>query len=1144
MSALAQIQASDPNASVFVTANAGSGKTKTLVSRVARLLRRGVDPAAILCVTYTKAAAAEMQTRLFDELGKWSILKDDALAAEIAKLEGVGAHEFGPDDLSRARALFARALETPGGLKIDTIHAFCEKLLRRFPLEAGVSPRFQVLEDSAADALSREARETVALAATQRPEGDPLARAYAHFAVELAHMQFDEMMRTLEAKRTELANYVAACDAGEKRTPTEICGTDGTAPETLEVDLAATIDWGRWRAIEAALAASSSADQALAGRMEEAREADGSFDSLRRVFLKEKSAEPRANLVTKKIDGAIRDWLNDVQDRVIAAREPILAARVARDSTHLLTLARAYASVYETIKASNRALDFTDLITRARDLLQTREDAAWVLFKLDGGIDHILLDEAQDTAPEQWDIIRRLTDEFFAGASAARDPRALKRTVFVVGDEKQSIYSFQGAQPERLNRETDDYSKRAQEAGARLEVVPLTASWRSTPQVLAFVDAVCAPDDVARALDTAYEAPPKHEPLRDDAGGVDIWPEFKDDPPPDRDAWEPVDAAVGEGARKRLAQRIAVEIKAAVARGDGVQDKDARAPRAVNFGDFLILVRRRDALFEEIIRALKQAGVPVAGADRLKLSEHIVFDDLRAVARFALYPRDDLTFAALLRSPFCDVDEQSLFDLAHDRKGSLFSALRQRADERAEWRAAYALFDEVLSASRSRAPFEFYGRLLGRLDDQGRSMRARLLDRLGREAEDAIDEFLNQALAAEARGVHDLEGFAAGLDASDVVVKRELEEKRGEVRVMTVHGAKGLEAPIVFLPDTTVRAKPMGSTLFETEDGGFLWAPRKDDDCAAAVAARARRDLKNDQESLRLLYVAMTRARDRLIVCGRVPATRGPEPGSWWMHLKAAFARDGIREQVRPVMLGDMEIERYGPDPVTAPARSDEGEHAAAMPAWTRQRLTAERGARWASPSNIADQAKAPAPSPLAERSGLGRFRRGDLIHKLFEVLPDVAPDKRRAAAERLLGREPGLTPEQRSEMIAAAFGVLEDPRFAEVFGPGSRAEAALAGTAPDLPQGIAISGRLDRLVVGPDRVLVVDYKTNRPAPDRIEDADPAYTAQMAVYVAVLRALYPERAVEAALIWTDGPRLMPVPQDVIERALESLRRDS
>ncbi len=1149
MSAAPHIRASDPGASVFVTANAGSGKTTTLVSRVARLLRQGADPAAILCVTYTKAAAAEMQRRLYDLLGDWSVLEDAALERELRKLEGQPEAQFDALDLSRARALFARALETPGGLKIQTIHAFCEKLLRRFPLEAEVSPSFQVLEDVAAQELARRARDELTLAAERYGEDDPdqpLARAFNHFAVELSARGFDDLFQAIEGQRDALTGYVKACAEGRAATPWTLCGVnDGADPEAIAQAAVDATDWNAWRAAAAELDGGSSSDHNMAALLRAAEDAQ-TFDAVCGGFFT-KAGEPKKRLATVKIAAGVTAWLTREQGRLVVACAEARAATIARDTGHVLTLAQVYAAIYAQEKRAHRGLDFDDLITKTCDLLATKSDAAWVLYKLDGGIDHVLVDEAQDTAPEQWEIIRKLTGEFFAGAGV-RGEAAAQRTLFVVGDEKQSIYGFQGARPELLARETDHYRDTARASGARAEIVPLEASWRSTPQVLSFVDAVFAPADAARALDPANGHAVHHQPMREgDPGSVDIWPVFKDVKPPERSAWDPVDADAGENARKRLAARIAADIAGAVARGDAVQDRELAGPpaerwRAANFGDFLILVRRRDALFEEILRALKQSGVPVAGADRLKLSEHIAFQDLRGVARFALFPEDDLTTAELLRSPFCEVDEGSLFDLAYERDGSLYRALSLRAAERPEWSDALAFLDSARADARGRAPFEMFNRLLGRLDREGRSMRSRLLTRLGREAEEAIDEFLNQILAAEARGVRDLEGLAATLDVSDVTVKRELEAARGEVRVMTVHGAKGLEAPVVYLPDTTVKAKAQGAPLFETGDGGFLWAPRKDEDCAASAAARALRQQKTDEESLRLLYVGLTRARDRLVLCGRTPATRDADDGSWWTRLNDAFASDIIAEHTREIMTEDgVTVRRFGPDPERRPLRAPTTSEQPKAPEWMSQRLTSERGAQWKSPSSIADAAKAPAPSPLSDRGGLGRFRRGDLIHKLFEVLPDIAPDKRRDAAARLLAREPNLTDDQRAEMIDAAFGVLEDTRFAAVFGPGSRAEAAIAGTAKDLPDGVAISGRLDRLIVAPDQVLVVDYKTNRPAPARIEDADPAYVAQMAVYVAVLRALYPGRQVEAALVWTDGPALMPVPSNVIDGALDRLR---
>ena len=502
----------------------------------------------------------------------------------------------------------------------------------------------------------------------------------------------------------------------------------------------------------------------------------------------------------------------------------------------------------------------------------------------------------------------------------------------------------------------------------------------------------------------------------------------------------------------------------------------------------------------------------------------------------------------MLRSPFCDVDEASLYDLAgREKRQGLWRELKQRADERPEWRRALELC-LTARAARDHDPFAFFSTLLNRVDDTGVSGRARVLARLGREAEEAIDETLNQVLAAENRGGTDLETCLALLEAADVEVKRELEGPRGEVRVMTVHGAKGLEAPVVILPDTTMKATAQGPSLMPVAldaigmgDGeAWLMCPGSSkEDCAASEAARAAREARVSDESLRLLYVALTRARDRVIVMGR-GSKRAPEPGDWWSVIEETFNRLG--DEVRTL---DNNVRRYGVDLDVLPAVTAAAEARHEAPAWTRQTPARDAAARFASPSQMQEQKRIPAPSPLARGegpgAGLGRFRRGDLIHRLLERLPDIAAPDRPDAAARMLARERDLSDDQRAEMIGAAFAVLDDARFAPVFGAGSRAEVALTGSSPDLPSGVSISGRIDRLVVTPERVLVVDFKSNRPAPDHVEDADPAYVLQMAIYTAVLKRLYPDRAVEAALVWTDGPRLMAVPQSLMDEALSNAR---
>ncbi len=1144
-----QQTAADPTVSAFVRANAGSGKTKTLIDRTARLLLGGADPAAILCVTYTRAAAAEMQRRLFALLGEWSVLDNDPLAEKLGVLVGRPAESFDEDALSRARRLFALALETPGGLKIQTIHGFCERLLRRFPIEAGVAPGFEVMDDGAGAQIARLARDQVAervLAGS-----DPaLAEAYGRMSVALDFEAFQKMFAAFESERSGIAAWIDHIGGLPGLLPAVLasCGLDRLREASAieeEAVLPPHLDPAAWFTAAGAMARGSEKTDQPRGRIfraiaEAAMAVDPSVEAVRELFFTQ-TGTMRASVATKAVDPAILAWLSEEQARLDAAFQEARATKVAEDTLWVMVLAIAYLDRHAAARRARGALDFGDLVEKTCALLSERPAAAWVLYKLDGGIDHILLDEAQDTAPDQWKIIEGLTGEFFSGEGRPAN-RPLKRTLFVVGDDKQSIYSFQGAAPERLAIETRAYVERIAASGQKPEEVMLSDSWRSTKQVLRFVDAVFDPVEMRLSVQSD-ETQITHEAKRDDGPGcVDLWAPVEEPARVDRTAWDaPLDEVAEQSATRVLAGRIAREIRDTVARGDGVFDKalnDGRGGRrAASFGDVLILVRRRGAMFEEVLRALKQADIPVAGADRLALSAHIAFDDLLALARFALFPGDELTLAAILKSPFCGLDDDSLYALAHGRREkNLWRVLQTRADETAAWREACDFLTGVLAAGRTRRPFEFFGRILAQTGPDGLSGRQRLLARLGAEAIEAIDEFLAQVLAAEGRGARDLESLTHGLGALDIIVKRDMDEARDQVRVMTTHGAKGLEAPIVILPEMTWKPQARTGPLLKTKDGGYLWCASGKADSDATAAAREDAKARLSHEQRRLLYVGLTRARDRLILCGKVRAEAKAETyGDWYLA-----AQDALDRLDEPLTIRDG-FRRYGQAPAPA-ARVDETRGAASPPPdWLfRSAPVQTAGRRFVSPSALGEEAMAVSVSPLASEGGLGRFRRGSLIHRLLQLLPDIATERRPAAALRILAREPGLSEAQRQEMANAALAVLNDPQFAAVFGPGSRAEVAIAGEASGLPAGMAVSGQIDRLIVEPDRVLVVDFKTNRPAPARIEDADPAYIRQMAAYVATLREAFPGRGVEAALVWTDGPRLMAVPEFLVLRALAEL----
>lgn len=1202
----AQRAAADPGYTVFVEANAGSGKTRVLVDRVARLLLEGVRPDAILCVTFTKAAAGEMQARLFRKLGDWSVMKDDDLAEALAGLTGSEAPPEGRD-LASARRLFARALETPGGLKIQTLHAFCDALLRQFPLEAGLPPGFSTQDDTVSARVLREAMQALYRDARRDPEGT-LARAVQSLTVLGGPTGFEAAFAFAASERHHLTRLFEA-HQGEAPLVRALARRLGIDPDT-EVDAVkhaamAAIDVAALRQCAEALRSNPKpADQTRAAGLEavldhlSASRADAAFAAYESFLLTGKGEfyKDYFNGKQHEVHPALarlfgRDPRGSELERMEAVFRQVAAARTLALSRAALTLSRHYIAHYERALARERAVDFADLIVRAAHLLQDTEMSGWVRYKLDSGLEHILVDEAQDTSPDQWDVINALAAEFFAGEGAPRRA-GLARSVFCVGDEKQSIYSFQKADPRRFIGQGRWLEEQAGAAQLRFASPPLDTSFRSAPEILHAVDAAFA--DVRAAIetrkvsstpeqkfvaaepvtaddpDTSATPPPftryqTHKAARTRTPGcVEIWPLVPYPPKGEEDSLDedgPVDAQRPNSARNQLAEAVATEISLLLERGDAVWDEapDWRQ-RPAEPRDIIVLVRKRDGLFSEIIRQLKIRKVAVAGADRMTLPEQLVVEDMLALARFALLPDDDLALAALLKSPAFHplsedtppVTEEVLFDLAYKRHGkTLWEALQaSTAPPLAEAREALR---QVRARVDTLTPYMFFARFLYERLPSGETRAARIHARLREEARDPLEAFLSAALQHEREGAPSLARFVDAMVRDAAVLKREGEAGRNEVRVMTVHGAKGLEAPIVFLPDTNSPAAGRAPSLYADADCGLIWRETDPFGDADVQALKDGWEAAQLAESARLLYVAMTRARDRLVVCGYARGNEGGKPSKtgWYTRLDTAWqgddwqpvdtAIDKIAHDNDWPEHARIKARRFGVSPKELGKAGVDAKAGAALPGWAVSPAAREPAtARAIAPSRLLAGLEAggePAGlSPLAE-GGQARFVRGTLVHKLLQILPDIAPERQQAAADAFLARQPLLDDAARAGIAAETLALIGDARFAALFGPGSRAEVSLNGTAPGLPAGVRVNGQVDRLLVTPDSVLVVDFKTNRPPPARVEDVAPAYLAQMGAYRALLRALYPDRTVRCALVWTDAARLMELPDKAMEAAL-------
>jgi ATP-dependent helicase/nuclease subunit A len=1106
-----QRAASDPSAHVWLSASAGTGKTQVLAARVYRLLLRGVDPCAILCLTFTKAGAAEMAGRIGVRLAQWVRMPIEDLARDLRAL----GEEVTPERLQIARTLFASVLDARGGgLRIQTIHSFCQSLLSAFPVEAGLTPGFRPLEGREEAMLAREALAEMLLG-EERIGRARLIDAIGALSVRMGEGGAEGFLR-------ECARAPAAMDA----LPNGIQPWLRRALDLPEGELGELIEgWchddvfdcaALHRLADASTAWGTKNGLERAGLIRDWLESDPAarakaLDRLHRVWAKsDGDLRSFGKGQAPQIDGyaddaaALYDAVGDLLNMVERAAYADLLAGA-------LEAGRDYAATYARAKRRIGAVDFDDLIDRTVALLRQPGMGDWVRYKLDLATEHVLIDEAQDTNPRQWAIVRAITDEFFAGEGARA---GTQRTLFTVGDYKQAIFSFQGSDPaffaaahahfDGQARISPDYET----PGRSLDTLSLTHSFRSTRPILEFVDAALAALPVP-GMGALSDVEPHASEVKG-PGTVTLWPPVIEGP---TDAEE-------EGWIDDATRRLAGDIARAVRGWIGTLRLDSKG-RTLKPEDVMILVKRRGDLASLIVARLYAEGVPVAGIDRLRLNAPLAVQDLLAAVRFALQPDDDLSLASLLVSPLIGWSQDDLMAGAIREGGSLWRHLRANQPEE-----RLAPLRQLLNRADFTTPYRFLEEILsGALDG-----RRKLLLRLGEEARDPIEELLNAALTFEATSTPSLQRFLDWFDRGEVDIKRDPSQPSNAVRVMTAHGAKGLQAPLVLLADATLDpADAPRRTLAwapEGHDEPFpLFRPRATERVNSPLdAVVADADRKELEEHWRLFYVAATRAEERLVIAGALSARRKgvPPPTSWYTASAAALDALGV-----PVGEGERVFEGVTRQPPVAPKPAPlTADHAVALPHWAQTPAPQEaRPPRPLAPSAIGeDEVADPPPTPAMRAAA----ERGRLLHALFERLPGIAPERRSAAADRWLERSGGVADEGvRREIAHAACGIIADPHFAEVFAPDALAEAPIAATVG----GVVVAGSVDRLLVTADCVRVIDFKTGRRTPDTAADIPPYHLRQMAAYAAALRVIFPGRAVEAALLYTAGPTLFALTDD-------------
>lgn len=1113
-----QVQAAAPAFSTWLSANAGSGKTRVLTDRVARLLLDGVEPQHILCLTYTKAAASEMQNRLFKRLGVWAMQDADELSVELREL-GVD-RKINTEALQKARTLFARAIETPGGLKIQTIHSFCASLLRRFPLEAGVSPQFTEIDDRASNSLRAEIVEEMA-------DGENVGAVDA-LVQYYTDSDFSKLTAEMAKHRDVLAGAVDEVAIWE---------TFDLKPDINRAHILSNVVLGSEAAIFdtllPALRGGTVTDQKAAKTLA-AIDANNikysDLSVLESVFLTGSGAKVAGPFTakigsfptkgTQKSLGADIDQLNDLMGRVETARKQRIGLNAAEKTHALHQFAHVFLPLYEARKQQKGWLDFDDLIDLTAKLLNDPQVAQWVLYRLDGGIDHILVDEAQDTSPRQWDVIKQLAQEFTTGDGAHSDKQ---RTIFAVGDQKQSIYSFQGADPAEFDRMQNYFKTRMEQVQSPFQSQLLAHSFRSAEPILRLVDYT-----LQGHAENGLGGLVKHISFKPNMPGrVDWWPVVEKPEEPEKKDWfDPTDKPAGNNETVVLAKEIAENIKQMCQGGALIPEEDGNTDsynlRPITEGDFLILVRKRSRLFHEIISACKNAGLAIAGADVLKIGAELAVKDLTALLSFLATPEDDLSLACALRSPLFGWSEQDLFDLAHRRpeKTYLWAALRGREDEHPK---TLTMLNALRKDADYLRPYELLERVLTRFNG-----RKNILGRLGVEAEDGIDALLSQAMSFERMEVPSLTGFISWLQAEEVQIKRQMDGAGDRIRVMTVHGSKGLEAPIVILPDTANWEMKMQAQIYPAENGGVMWQVNKDNCPDQITVAREKLRDAAEQERLRLLYVAMTRAEKWLIVCGA--GNLGSDGASWHAMIEAGMktahaepyqfgAGSGLRLQ-SGIWDGEVNI-----------PQDDMIKTGSNLPEWAKITAeTPERDIKTLSPSELGGAKALAGDDGLSEQEAM---QRGNHIHLLLEHLPNHPVTGWSNIARGLL---PDISDPEFTSVLSEVIAVLQNPDLADIFGPTALAEAPISANIAALG-GRRIHGIIDRLIIFPDRILAVDFKSNATVPATADAVPDGLLRQLGAYLAALEQIYPNRKIETAILWTRTASLMSLKHEAVIAAL-------
>ena len=1104
-----QNRAANPYHSVWVSANAGTGKTRVLTNRILRLLIDGAQASDILAVTYTRAAASEMRDRLYGTLAKWAVIDESALEKA---LKDIGIEEPDSPQLERARRLFATLLDSPIAIKIETVHAFAQSVLRRFPVEARLMPYFEIASE-----VERNALEGEAIGAVMRSQNREVMAKLALLSQRYDEYSFIDLLKSILKNDLLLTSppkeKIFAALGCEDALPHPIDWQEKYLDKIVSDTDEDALNKAREILREGSKTDAERGDKILGWLKQDKAKRKTNFKAYSLAFLTTQG-EIRKSLATKEIaesHSEVLDILEKEASRVYTAGQYLHGLNSAIQSEALLVVAIEMKEQYRLAKGRMNLLDYADLIKHSADLLKSDGGMSWVRYKLDKGINHVLIDEAQDTSPPQWDIVDTLTEEFFASEEEAGEP--LPRSLFAVGDNKQSIFSFQGAAPGLFRDKSEAYKTIATQASKPFEAIDLDTSFRSADVVLKVVDTVTG------GLDGVGEFP-IHEVSRVGASGF----------------VQVLDIISPEDENEKPEEILADKITDLLESWIGVRDLPSKN-RKVKAGDILILLRKRDSFHTLLDRKIRLKGLPLAGADRVKLNEDIATMDLIALGKAVLLPDDDLTLAAVLKSPLFGLDEEQLFRLANIRergRDSIFQRLAALSGEDKAIAEAHERFVGWLALAEKLSPYDFYRQVLTT------EIRQAFAERLGNHVRDILAEFLEAGRQYEAIHPASLLGFLSFMEESEAEITRESNNRDDdEIRMMTVHGAKGLESPIVILPDTLRSAQKRDLLIGLEHEGMELPIVSASDRIAENREVREAKDRAKAlamEEENRLLYVALTRAEDGLLIGGYHSSRRRVEDDSWYEKISEAIA------DLNPQELTDEDGHGYRllESPQEAEPKTDDSfketiETEIALPKWVGELPKEELPPPPPLSGSQLGEDSAPS-SPLGSERHLA-MQRGTLAHRLLEILPSLKGEVRARAQARICVAS-RLPDEITAPLCKEVLALIDEPSLAPLFSDEARAEVPISGVIGKHE----IHGIIDRLHISDECITIIDFKTGSP-PKKDEPPASNYVAQLAAYRAILEQIYQEREIKAGLIYTEDASVRWLSADALDKSLHALALD-